>query len=336
MKIWKILIHMTLGAALITCSVYAIDSLGKSYNVLSYSHTVITDEDVEKRIKQLRAKARAWISPEELVMTDQIFAECRDSVFWRFYLMNGTLNGTLTEFMTLYPENKETSLNPWGDPITSFEREHFESPLIMAYQQNHILCKTTVQKHLQSKDRTGEKLKVASVACGTLYEFRYIPTLEHASLEMFGYENDEKSLKLASAKASEIGRNIVVKNQDPQNSLADAPFDVIIWNGSSFYMANDEKLLSIFSNFNASLKDGGIAIISFILPRSEWNHNEASVQLKKKAELWQKLIPSKWTAAFRSYDTMTQIAMKAGFLKENIEFLKEKYNTHPSIVLKKS
>jgi hypothetical protein len=315
------------------------NDLGDKFQALSHQMVEVDSTRVDTAISAiLEAATQKGFTTERLAEAKIFLNDAAGTPYWRFYMVNGGLNGPLTEYMTLFHEDyAPVQKDFFGNPLKEMDRWYFEdSPFILAYQQNHRNCRSLVEAHLEKiRSSEDDPLKLASIACGTMYEFMKIKLPEDKKAELYAYDIDAASVQSALANGKKYSRAVVARQQDAWKDLPDAPFDVITCNGFTFYENDDERLTSLFRNFYNSLNKGGVMISSFILPKDQWKTTDTTAETWRKLGLMMDLIPSKWTAAFRDKDRMKAIAIKAGFDEASIRFEDEPRNIHPSIVAMK-
>ena len=304
------------------------------------SHAVVAIDDVKihevysTRVEAVKGNAK--LSAKEKKAAIKFLKQCLSSDFFRFYLVNGGLNGPLTEYMALYHKFYK-KMTPWGTAVAPLEAWHFNQTFfVLAYQETQLHVSKFLEKEVNDRLSLGvNDVRFASVAGGTLYEFIQLSLTseQRTKVSFHGFDLDQESLDIANRNAENHSCSVSLYKQDAWQPLADGNFDVITCNGFTFYIEDDVRLTELFSNFYQGLKEGGKIEASFILPMESWDAT-CTEKTSKKINAMFHAIEGKWTK-FRSKDDMIKILVHAGFSQENIEFIDEDRAIHPIVTARR-
>lgn len=294
----------------------------------------ITPEMVSDRMSILKREvfANKELTSSEKKRAVKFLDATTKSKYWSFYVMNGGLNGILTQYMTEYPEKgAKTGIDFEGDTIPDIDHWYFKTPLIQAYQNIISSFKKVAQKKVDQLRKEGREIAIASLASGTLYDVLSLD-FPQGKIHLYARDNDKGSLAYAKKNAEKKGllKSVTFDQKDVLDTLPENAFDVVALNGFSFYVGEDDTLQKLFTQIKKSLKKDGILYVTFIRPMSDWNIKDIPQEDLDKIDLMMKIIPSKWTAKFRSCNDMKKLASKAGF--SSVRIIKDSRAIHSALV----
>jgi 2-polyprenyl-3-methyl-5-hydroxy-6-metoxy-1,4-benzoquinol methylase len=269
----------------------------------------------------------------EALVRSNIWEQIRQSSFWRHALYNGGLSGPFTEYFACFNPLWEGDF--WGEKVQPIERIYLSQHAIpRAYQSTVAKTRHILAEHARKLAISGqEKIKIASLACGTMYDVFGADYAEKKKISVLGRDVDSESLQLAKEKASLNGffeENVhfqecdVVKQQIKKNE-----YDIIVCNGFSFYL-NDHDLSQVINNVRNALKPKGIFIMSFIQPLNCWNMNENEKKVDDIVRPILETFPKKWSSNLRTSDQVMELVKENGF--KDVTVVSEAHGIHPLIL----
>lgn len=242
------------------------------------------------------------------------------SKFWQFILMNGGLNGKLTEYFGDY--RPEMVVDRDGEQIPPIDHWYFKTPIPQAYQEVVIKCRKALSSKAQRLFDGGKReMKIASIACGTLFDITRAEYPKEMKIKIYGFDTDPESLALAKRNLERQNIEGEILKKDAWEPLQEEEFDAVVCNGFTFYIQSDERLITLFKIAQRSLKFDGIFCTSFMPPMDQWDNADWKKSDPEGSALLDKLrvIPRKWHANFRSSELITQLLQRCGFSKVEID-----------------
>lgn len=309
-----------------------------SVSQLSHTHDYVSEDAFDQHLAALQTQEgyEKKDALEALAKDASLIQKVRESAFWRFYFVNGGLSGRYTEYFASF--DTEMKEDFWGEPVTEIDKLYLNSHhLPLAYRETVANCRERVVEHVKTLVEKEEKslVKIASLACGTMFDVLEVeyPT---QNIEFVGYDIDALSLKYAEKKAMEFRKTKPLTTHDADVMKTELPpqeYDVVVCNGFSFYLTEEKTLQELIQKVEKTLKPGGIFLMSFILPPSQWKISEKEKQTHEQIHNIFDAIVAKWTASFRTSDTILSYCSEAGFA--STECIRESHDIHPLIQAKK-
>jgi len=240
----------------------------------------------------------------------------------RFLLANKGLNGYWTSYVTLHGPKKQ-NLHPLEQWLLN------SAPSVCATRERFFIFNKILQENLS------DDITIASIPCGTMEDLTLLNTESFQNISYVGIDYDSQSIALAKANCKLL-QNISLdfKQKDAWNLKLNSQFDIITSNGLNVYEPDNEKVIELYANFYASLKQNGLLITSFLTPpptlsqASTWKNYSPNDVLKQKA-LFVDIIGVKWQSFQTPQQTMRQLRT-AGF--KDIDFIYDSQAMFPTVI----
>jgi SAM-dependent methyltransferase len=272
----------------------------------------------------------------QAITKSEIWSQIQQSSYWRHNIFNKGLNGPFTEYFACF--NPQWKVDFWGERVQLIDIKFLdEHALPRAYKSTvwntqQILAKKVDELLISGKSN----VKIASLACGTMYDVLGTKFKNPKKVSFCGIDADKESLRLAEEKAKSLGYdNEQIKTQQcdiVSSSLTEDEYDVIICNGFSFYI-KDESLIHLIENVKRALKTNGIFLMSFIQPPTMWQMDEEEKKVDKIIKEIYNAVPMNWSTNLRTSDEVLSLVKKGGL--SDVSILEEKHHIHPLILAHK-
>lgn len=258
--------------------------------------------------------------------TLKLFEELAEFDLGRFLLGNRGLNGYWTAYLILH--------GPKIKPKHPLEKWLIEkAPGVVATRERFGIFQKLVRERL----RPG--MTVASIPCGLMDDLITLDYRNTPDVKLVGIDLDQKSLDLAQENARKHGlqNNSKFIKKSAWRLDRGGEFDIIVSNGLNIYVADDEKIISLYHSLGRVLKPGGILITSFMTPppqlspESTWRDLDPE-NLKKQKALFSDIIQASWQS-FRT-EAQTRKQLEAAGLKI-VNVIYDKCGLFPTIVAEK-
>lgn len=258
---------------------------------------------------------------EELEMVDEL----QKFELGQFLLKNKGLNGYWSSYV-IHDASQINLDNPLENWIIN------RAPLIKATQEQHHISQTQINQYMHPNSI------IASVPCGTMHELHSLNFDGVYDIKLVGVDLDEESINIAKAnfKPSRFCTTELYK-QDAWNLQDKGRYNVMISNGLNIYEPDDDKVVSLYSQFHDALTSQGVLITSFFTPppemsnKSTWKNYNQEDLLKQKA-LFSDIIQAKWQV-YRTEDETRDHLEKAGF--KVVRVIYDSQGMFPTVVAQK-
>ena len=247
----------------------------------------------------------------------------------RFLLSNLGLNGHWTSYVLMHPERGRLSnISSDGGPITELESRLLNRcPILLATQERFRIFRELTQPYLRSG------MQLASLPRGVMDD---LLTLDYSGLkgvELAAIDLDAASLREGEANYRRLQPpvKVVFEQRDAWSLECSERWDLITSNGLNIYVEDDLRCMELYRSISQALRPGGIFIISFITPPSEWQpHSRDDLEFQRF--LFTEVVPVKWSCVRDEAKTRQQLR-DAGF-----DVLTVRYDTQrmfPAVVAKR-
>ncbi len=281
--------------------------------------------------------AKMTESLRALIVTD-LWKEIEQSSYWRHQIYNGGLSGPFTEYFACF--NPQWKVDFWDQRVQPIDVLYLSQHAIpLAYQATvsntqKILSEKVNELSLELVE--GQKIEIASLACGTMYDVLGANYKDRTKISFTGYDLDQESLKLISEKASHLGydsEQVKVEQCDiTSTSLPQNTYDIIVCNGFSFYI-DDTSLSQLIKNVEKALKSNGIFLMSFIQPQESWKMSEEEKKVNNIVQGIFDAVPMNWSSNLRSVNQVWDLVRTEGLVDLSISW--EIHHIHPLLVAHK-
>jgi len=272
-----------------------------------------------------------------LIVTD-LWKEIEQSSYWRHQIFNGGLSGPFTEYFACF--NPQWKVDFWGQRVQPIDITYLSQHAIpLAYQATvsntqEILSKKVNELSLRLAE--GQKVQIASLACGTMYDVLGANYEDRTKISFTGYDLDQESLKLVSEKAGHLGydsEQINLEQCDITNSpLPKKTYDIVVCNGFSFYIG-DADLSRLIKNVEKALKPNGTFLMSFIQPPASWRMSDKEKEVNNIVQGIFDAVPMNWSSNLRSVNQVWDLASAEGLTNLSVSW--EIHRIHPLFVAHK-
>lgn len=289
--------------------------------------------ECEQRLELLEKNSE--ISSTQKTKYQNILKEFSEFNLGKFIIKNRGLNGFWADYLINYPEHyKKTLKDPLGEDIKNFEQILLEKlPVTTATQERHKIFIKLAQSKIKNNNR------VLSMPCGLSSELLHLDYSNINNIELIGIDIDPESLELSKQRAIELDLNKYCTwlECDAWQFPIDKPCDLILSNGLTMYVNDDELVKNLYSRFYQGLKPSGLLITSYITPppyinkNSSWNIENIDAEfLEVQETLFHKIFNSKWHG-YRSDELTVNLLKQAGFSQDKIEIHHDKNNIFPTV-----
>lgn len=282
------------------------------------------------------------ISFEQKTYYTELLAKFSGFNLGRFLLKNKGLNGFWADYLINYPDlYKKFGHDPFGVAFTPAEQLLLEKlPITVATQERHKIFKKLSQGYIRNNAR------ILSLPCGLASEILQLDYSQIDNIELYGVDIDPESLELAEQRAQKVylnqyctwlaqdAWNFALPNIEASNSL-----DLIISNGLTMYVADDQLVLDLYYKFYQSLKPNGALITSFITPppyidpHSSWDITDiAPAYLEIQENVFNKIFNAKWHG-YRSTEQTFNLLTQAGFNPNTIKIYPDSNYIFPTVLV---
>jgi SAM-dependent methyltransferase len=184
-----------------------------------------------------------------------------------------------------------------------------------------------------------ENIVVASIPCGLMDDLLTLNYGAFDNIRLVGIDLDKNSLELAylQSKKLDLKNKVQFMRSDAWQLNNIDEFDIITSNGLNIYEPDDEKVISLYSEFYKALKNNGLLITSFLTPpptlseESSWRNYNQKDLLKQKV-IFNNVIGVKWQCFNTEHQVISQFE-KAGFKVEDVIY--DSQGMFPTIVARK-
>ena len=285
--------------------------------IISHQTTQFNDEGltnkVVQNIEERLKKAERLMLP--LDRTLELLHQLKEFELGRFLLHNRGLNGYWTSyiFQHAFGKQPETSLESWL--LT-------KSLLIQARERFHRF-KVELGQHVR------EGVHLASIPSGLMDDLLQLDYRGIRDFRLSGIDVDVQSLEFArqNARKRELEAHCQFLQRDAWKLDIRNEFDVISSNGLNMYEPNPQRLIELYRNFHAALREGGSLIMSFLTPppagdfsSGAWDAYETAPEdLLIERALFGDIIQANYLNFSSEQETRTQLET-AGFTVERVNY----------------
>lgn len=303
-------------------------------NSTNFSGMIDIIKNYQAKISELIAAQRLNCDQEQHYLN--IIEKFSKFNLGRFILKNRGLNGFWADYLINYPKiYKPLNQDPLGEPIGEFEHNLLTNlPVTVATQERHVIFLREAQKRLVNN------MKVLSVPCGLASEILQLDYSSISNIELTGIDIDSESLDIASKRAQQIGldKSCTWLQEDAWKLPVQKPYDLIISNGLTMYIADDQMVLELYKLFYKALNSRGTLITSYITPppylsdKSTWLVSAIKPEYQAMQEnLFHKIFDAKWHG-YRTTEQTIDLLTKAGFDISSIQIYPDNKNIFPTVV----
>ena len=200
-------------------------------------------------------------------------------------------------------------------------------PILLATQERFRIFRELTQPYLRSG------MQLASLPSGVMDD---LLTLDYSGLkgvELAAIDLDAASLREAEANYRRVQPpiKVVFEQRDAWSLECSERWDLITSNGLNIYVEDDLRCMELYRSISQALRPGGIFIVSFITPPSEWQPHSRD-ELEFQRFLFTEVVPVKRSCVRDEAKTRQQLR-DAGF-----DVLTVRYDTQrmfPAVVAKR-
>lgn len=290
----------------------------------------VTAPELKELVLKIASRLRRDASMKDYNLDDALdyLNKLTEFALGRYLIKYRSLNGFWTHHVLTYRDG--------GELENDFE--HYlltRTPIILATQERF--------KHFLSENqKAAENARaLSSMPSGLMAELLYLDYRELDQVELWGFDIDPESIELAAnlAESRGLAARTKLQQKDVWKLNVQEKFDLISSNGLNVYVADDEKLRSLYKVFFDALRPRGKLVTSFLTyppgmgPDSEWRQSEINPDdLYIQKTVFGEILQANWQC-YRTTQETEAFLTEAGFV--DIRYLPDRANMFPTVIAKR-